>query len=83
MFGRGKRAGRTTGSSGGADYTMVVNRDGEVLGVWTRDERLARDMALIDAILAKHELWDQLELGRSVVPNSLDDRGGMLVLFNR
>ncbi|AKU14870.1 hypothetical protein [Luteipulveratus mongoliensis] len=83
MFGRKQKA-TTRRDSGSAEpsYALAKSPQGEVLGLWTREEELARNTGLVDAILAQHDLWAEVEMGRKIVPNTMNDRGGFLVLFD-
>jgi hypothetical protein len=73
-----RRKARATGSGG---YAFVRDPEGAVVGLWLPTATLARNTGLVDALLAKEDLWDLLDRRRTYEPNKADDRGGMFVMF--
>lgn len=69
-----------------ADYSMVREKSGKVLGLWLRNPEDAQNRDLLSMLLIKHNLPNDLcavvlEGGYRVVPNTFDDAGGCFVMF--
>jgi hypothetical protein len=64
-----------------ANFAVVRDTDGDVTGFWFADPRHARNRDLVDAVLARHDLWHLVGASYRVVSNTVDDRGGLFVLF--
>jgi hypothetical protein len=71
-----------------AEYSLVEDRQsGKVCGLWLRNPRVAQDRVLLCALLAKHNLSQDLGAialagGYRVVPNTVDNKGGCFVMFS-
>jgi hypothetical protein len=62
-------------------YGLVRDPGGEVVGFWLSSAKDARDPALVDALLAREDLLHLLSRTRTRQANTVDDRGGIFLLF--
>lgn len=60
---------------------MVRDTSDTVIGVWFANPSLAADSGLVEALLAKHDLFHLVGSGYRRVANTVDHQGGMFVMF--
>lgn len=75
------RKNRPSTPPGEGDYGRVFGADGEVIGFWFESAHHANDSALIGALQLKHDLSHLVGTGHRVVSNTVDDAGGLFVMF--
>jgi hypothetical protein len=69
-----------------ADYAMLKDNNGDVCGFWFHNPEIAQDPDMINLLLAKHDLPDELLFVVStgnyrIVPNRFDNSGGCFMMF--
>lgn len=69
-----------TGQRG--SYAFVRNRSGAVTGLWLANAQQAKNPMFVDALLFHEGLSERVGMSYRTVPNTVDDAGGVFVLFD-
>lgn len=69
-----------------ADYSLVKDQSGDIIGVWLRNPALARDRNFLKALCTEKNLSDGVYAAvysgsYCIDPNTSDDRGGCFVIW--
>jgi hypothetical protein len=64
-----------------ADYSLVRDGNGQVCGLWLREEINAQDQNKLAALLALNGAGHLMEKSYRTVPNKADSNGGCFVVF--